>query len=178
LTDAFIRSLANRPGITISELTMDPALPNNCVDAVLKLQEMVLKGHFSEKTALEALKLTVQNDGVLDEGILNKVQMRFAGATDEGSRGAVQILQQAGLVTELDVAAAESASSKHAGDLGAALIAKGKIDELILAAAHRGYELVANGSLRADQIIIALHYCQRMRAKLDDALSDLNIETL
>ena len=176
--DTFIRSLEGRPNITISELTMDPALPPNCVDAVLKLQEMVLKGHFSEKKALEALKLAAMNRGVLDEGILNKVQARGAAGSDEHNRQAAQILQQSGLITELDLANAETAAPKHGGDVGAALIASGKIDQLILEAAQRGQELTSKGSLRPDQIIIALHYCQRMRAKLDDALSDLNIDIL
>lgn len=176
--DAFIRSLEGRPHVSISELTMDPALPANCVDAVLKLQEMVLKGHFSEKTALEALKLAALNRGILDEGILNKVQARTGGPSDEGNRQAAQILQQSGLITESDLASAEGAASKHGGDVGAALIATGKVDQLILEAAQRGHELISKGSLRPDQIIIALHYCQRMRTKLDDALSDLNIDIL
>jgi hypothetical protein len=176
--ERFANSLQGRSDKTIAEWAMDPSLPPVCVDAALKLQEMVLTGHFGERIALQALRLVALNNGVLDDGVIQRAKTSAGADPDELARHAAGILQQAGLVTESDVAQAENNMSKHNNSFADSLLSSGKVDKLILEAAQDCHPLIASGRLRQDQAIIALHYCARSRTSLQDALQDLSIEVI
>jgi hypothetical protein len=159
-------------------LSMDPALPTNCVDAALKLQEMVLTGHFPENVAVHALKLAVLNNGVLDDGVILKAKASVPADPNELARQAAATLQNAGLLTEADITRASNNLAKHNNSFADALLSSGKVDRLVLEAAQDCQPLLAEGRMRQDQAIIALHYCHRSRAKLKDAIEDLSIQLL
>jgi hypothetical protein len=173
---AFAASLNQKKDIPIGELAMDPSVPQPCVDAALKLQEMVLKGHFSDKVAVVALRLAAMNNGVLDDTVITRAKSECTPISNDAARQAAALLKQAGLLTDADINAAEGATEKHDNSFAAALISSGKIDKLVLEAAQECQPLIADGRMRPDQAIIALHYCHRSRASLKDAIEDLSIQ--
>lgn len=173
----FAESLDARKGVTIAELAMSPLLPAACVDAALKLQEMVLKGHFGEPVAMLALKYAALNKGELTDTEITRAKSQLSTNPMEAAKKAAALLQTAGMLAEKDIAEAEIRLDKHDNSLADALIATGKIDKLIFEAAQDCVPLLAADRLRPDQAIIALLYCQRSRAKLKDALEELSINT-
>ncbi|HEY9791019.1 MAG TPA: hypothetical protein V6D22_11505 [Candidatus Obscuribacterales bacterium] len=173
---AFASSLDAKKGTTIAELAMSPTLPAACVDAALKLQEMVLTGHFGENVALVALKYAALNNGELTDTVLTRAKGEFSSDPNEAVRKASALLTTAGVFKESDVAAAEQQLEKHNNSLSEALVSSGKVDKLLLEAAQDCLPLIDDAKLRQDQAIIALLYCQRSRAKLKDALDELSIE--
>lgn len=171
----FAARLDGKKNMTMAQLSMDPTLPPVCINAVLKLQEMVLTGHFNEKVAFQALKLAVLNNGVLDEGVLAKAKASAALDPDELARHAARLLQQAQLLSERDALLVEKNMAQHNDSFLASIRASGKVDKVVLEAAQDCYPFVADGRLRHDQAMIALHYCARSRCKFKDALSELSI---
>ena len=173
-TSAFAGMLDKQSKLTLAELLVgNYSIPAKCLDVAMKLQEMVCRRELTEKNAMQALKLAAQQGGVLTDSILTSVSR--ADLDRAAVREAEQLLQQAGLVGEVDVKAAE-ARVDDTTDLGAALVAAGKVDALTVEAARECHELVSSGRLPAGKAMMALHYCQRARAPLKDALSDLSIE--
>lgn len=87
----------------------------------------------------------------------------------------IDLLKQAQLVSEADVETASKVRSKHGGDIGQILVSAGKIGGKTLEAAAECSEYMRFGRLRVDKAIMALHYCERMRAGLKDAFDELSI---
>jgi hypothetical protein len=94
----------------------------------------------------------------------------------EEIRKALELVQQAGLISPTDLEAAAKVRAKHGGELSRILIAAGKLDELTVEAAAVGQRFIEAGQLRIDQGIMTLHYCQRMRVGFEEAMRELNIE--
>lgn len=88
----------------------------------------------------------------------------------------IELLKQAGIVSEADVETARKVRSKHGGELTQILVSAGKVSPPTLDAASQCQELVTNGRLRIDRAIMALHYCERMRTGLKEAFDELDIE--
>jgi hypothetical protein len=172
----FLTLLEGKPNITIGEVLFLSDIPPSCVDSAMRLQEMVCKSEISDKTAVEALKIAAQRGtGVVDESVLGELRSRNNAAA-ESSRAAITLLKDSGLLTEADVTAAESASLAQNKDVGEVLIAGGKTDKLILDAAIKCTALISDAKIRSDQAIIALHYCVRARAPIEQAFEDLSID--
>jgi hypothetical protein len=174
----FISFLDTNKHLTIGELVFNTNLPPACVDAAMRLQELVCKNAIDERGAREAIKMVAVGKGVLDDAMLNAARAKAADNPDEAARKAAVILQQAGLINEQDIAKAESTAAKVSGNFADALISLGKVDKLLLESAQKCHNYINQGSMRSDQAIIALHYCSRMRAPLEDALSDLSIDVI
>jgi hypothetical protein len=172
----FAASLNQKKDVPIGELAMDPSVPQACVDAALKLQEMVLKGHFSDKVAVVALRFAAMNNGVLDDTVITRAKLECSPISNDAARQAAALLKQSGLLTDEDINTAEGTIEKHDNSFAAALISSGKIDKLVLESAQECQPLIADGRMRPDQAIIALHYCHRSRATLKDAIEDLSIQ--
>lgn len=173
LMSMFLSLLDSRKNITIGEILFEKDVPPACADSAMRLQEMICKSEISEPAAIEALKLAAQRGtGIVDESILGEVRQRSSAAAGS-SRAAAQLLKDAGLITENDFATAlDQAQGK---DIGEALTSSGKTDKLIFDAATKCVELVGDGKIRSDQAIIALHYCVRARAPIEQAFDDLSI---
>lgn len=181
-------------------------VPERCLDAALKLQEMVRDGKLNNAQAILALKKASEFGGQLDEAVIEwakdpekhkKPQAKPAtpsakpaasGATGAGPAQTskpgmdaatmarvIDLLKQSGLVSEQDIETASKVKSKHGGDLGQILVSAGKIAGKTLEAAAECQEYMRFGRLRIDKAIMALHYCERMRASLRDALDELSI---
>lgn len=200
-------------------------MPEKCLDAALKCQELVRVGKLTNEQAVLALKRAAELGGILDDDVIawardpegaraksrasanrgntpeeqpytppytsafepsKPIQAQAAPAKPTAGvsrdvsamQKVIELLKQAGLVSEADVETARKVRSKHGGDLGQILVSAGKVGTQTMDAASRCQELVTNGRLRIDKAIAALHYCERMRAGLSDALDELHIELL
>ena len=177
-------------------------VPERCLDAALKLQEMVRDGKLNNAQAILALKKSVQLGGRLDDSVIEwakdpeksknpqtspQASAKQTNATPQNPAASkpgmdaaamgriIDLLKQAGLVAEADVETAMKVKSKHGGDIGQILVSAGKIAGKTLEAANECQEYIRFGRLRVDKAIMALHYCERMRAGLKEALDELNI---
>lgn len=174
----FIALLDSKKNLTVGELLFASDLPQSCADSAMRLQEMICKSEITDKAAIEALRLAAERGtGVVDESVLGEIRMR-SNASAEAGRAAVVMLKDSGLITEADLNAAEMKAEQEGKDIREMLIANGKSDKLIVDAATKCVEYINAGKLRPEKAIIALHYCQRARAPIDQAFDDLSIEIL
>lgn len=89
--------------------------------------------------------------------------------------GAVlKLLHKAGLVGDSDFAKAMSLQGPQAeGEAGKYLVSNNILDNKTLHAAVQVQALIEKQTLKTEKAIIALHYCQRSRIGLDEALDEL-----
>jgi hypothetical protein len=168
-------------------------LPEPCLDAALKLQELVRKGTLSNEGAIEALRRSAESGGQLTDDIIatcramypaEKVQAPTpnpnSGPQDprEAARQVILLIQQSGVVTENDVSTAEGVRRKHGGDVGNILVSAGKIEKATLDAARRCQPLVYQHKLNSDEVSRILQHCQKTRASVEDACRELSIRPL
>jgi hypothetical protein len=182
------------------------AISTRCLDAALKLQEHVRKGALTSEQSVLAMKRATELGGNLDDDIIEwarnteRVQKKAAqrppaAAPASGAAAApgtaqrsqpardnvaieriADLLKQAGIVSEQDLEQVRKVTSRHGGDIIQTLVSAGKLSAKTVEAADEVQKLVAVGGLRIDKAIMALHYCERMRVGLKEALSELNIE--
>jgi hypothetical protein len=168
-------------------------LPEPCVDAALKLQELVRKGLLSNSAAIEALKKASEGGG-LDDEIIAACKNKYPQDSLSGSipaykpggpvdarefgRQVIVLIQQAGIVNENDVATAEGVRKKHGGDVGSILVSAGKIERATLDAAKRCQPLVREHRLNHEEAFRILRHCQKNRSSVDDAFMALSIRVL
>jgi hypothetical protein len=195
-----------QPNLLLGHLFVEAGiLPERCLDAALKLQELVRDGKLNNAQAILALKKASELGGHLDESVIawakdpeksKKPQAAPKPAPQGGPSSSsssasssssssnmdaaavgrvIDLLKQAGLVSEADIETAKKVKSKHGGDIGQILVSAGKIAGKTLEAAAECQEYMRFGRLRIDKAITALHYCERMRASLKDALDELSI---
>jgi Serine/threonine protein kinase len=85
----------------------------------------------------------------------------------------LKLLKQAGLINEQQFAEAYSDSGPKRPEVGQYLIDKGVLDSKTLHSAVQCQALIERDQLKIEKAIIALHYCQRSRVTLEEALDDL-----
>jgi hypothetical protein len=139
--------------------------------AALYLQDVMRSGAMTMEEAVELLKREVSTAQVKTQ---SAEQIKAAPAEDFTK--AIALVQKAGLVTEADLVAAHKVKVKHGGEISKILAVAGKLDQLTLDAANTCQKFVDNGTLRVDQAIMALHYCQRMRVPFEEAADELGID--
>ena len=172
----FIDFLNSQKNLTIGEVLFAPDLPPSCSDSAMRLQEMVCKNEINDKQAIDALKLAAQKGtGVVDDSVLGEIRMR-SQATAGAARATATMLKDSGIITEADLNAAEMKAEREGKDISETLIAMGKTDKLMVDAATQCVEYVSLGKIRPDQAIIALNYCMRARAPIDQAFEELSID--
>jgi len=197
------------PNLLLGHLFVESGIiPEKCLDAALKLQELVRKGQMNNEQAVLAMKRTAELGGYIDDDIIEwakdpeavqKRAGRSAGAASAPGKGPAgpaaakaappaqardnvasqriaDLLKQAGLVSEEDLETARKVKSKHGGDISQILVSAGRLNSKTVDAAADVQNLVAVGRLRIDKAIMALHYCERMRVGLKEALSELSID--
>ena len=170
-------------------------VPEPCVEAALKLQELVRKGQLSNSAAIEALRRAAEHGGTLDDETIaackekypadsptssmpvvsNKPSQPTALDPREFARQVISLVQQAGIVTENDVATAEGVRKKHGGEVGNILVAAGKIEKATLDAAKRCQPLVREHRLNHEEAFRILRHCQKTKSSVDDAFRELSI---
>ena len=173
-----------RAHIRGSALEADAAdLKLNPGESVVKVkpqigQVLVMAGIISAPQLKTALSLQEQlRSGALnmDEALQKLAETMISGnsyrtpSADGPVKEALSLLCQSGLLSQSDWQAAES----KGGDIASSLVASGKLDQLTMKAALDCAKLLAGGKLRLEQAVPSLHYCQRMRVPLSEALDEL-----
>lgn len=131
--------------------------------AALNLQELVRTGVMTKDNAMNAF--VRQHYGAVDP----------ANEKDRESEQLLEFMQQAALLKLQDVEAARNVRKRHGGELSKILIAAGKLDKNLLAAAQQCLILLRNKRWSADQARAALHYCQRNRVTINEAAAKLEL---
>ncbi len=191
------------PNVLIGQLFVGSGIVSERgLDAALKLQEMVREKKLTPEQSIMAMRRAAELGGNLDDDIIEwaknpdarrkpgvaatsttqstmkPTQQAAAPARDNvAGQRIVDLLKQAALVNDDDLETARRIKSKHGGDIAQILVSAGKVSGKTVDAAGEAQNLVAVGRLRIDKAIMALHYCERMRVGLREALNELNIET-
>jgi hypothetical protein len=172
----FIAFLSANKNVTVGEVLFAPDLPQTCADSAMRLQEMICKSEISDKQGIEALKLAAERGtGVVDESVLGEIRMR-SNVSNEAARAAAQLLKDAGLISEADMNAAESKALDDGKPIGEILIETGKSDKLMVEQATKCVGFINDGKVMAHQAIMALLYCSRARAPIEQAFDELSID--
>jgi len=120
---------------------------------------------------------TQTNAGASNTGSKLQPPAEVEEPDSEEAKKALTLLTQAGLLTEVDLEAANRVRTTRGGELTKILAAAGKVDKLTIEAATTCQRFIEGGHLRVDQAIMALHYCQRMRVPFEEAASELGLDT-
>lgn len=139
--------------------------------AALYLQDVMRSGTMSMEEAVELLKREASPAQVKT---LSAEQIKSAPAED--FKQAIALLKQAGLINDGDIEAANKVKEKHGGEITKILVVAGKLDQLTLDGAKTCQKYIDDNTIRVDQAIMALHYCQRMRVPFEEAASELGID--
>lgn len=127
----------------------------------------------SNQTDVRAAAETLQKMGEPEKRVAKETPPKEDSAA-EGPARLGDLLQQSGLVNEIDIEQAIDMSARYPTMLGKMLVVTGAIDEGTLLAALRCQYLVRNGIVPVGGAVKALQYAQRHRISLDDALEDLD----
>lgn len=131
----------------------------------------------SNQTDVRAAAETLQKMGEPEKHVAKETPSSKEDKTTEGPARLGDLLQQSGLVNEIDIEQAIDMSARYPTMLGKMLVVTGAIDEGTLLAALRCQYLVRNGIVPVSGAVKALQYAQRHRISLDDALEDLDAYT-
>ncbi len=142
---------------------------NHLADA-LKLQEMTDNKTISPLQAVDVLRTIFTKDQPLNRAVAELGLLKPEGAE---SLKLGELLKMCGWITENEIDEAVSLAAKNSNLLGKMLVAFGYIDETTLFNTLRCQFLVREGFIKRDQAIIALHFSQRTRCTLDQALMEL-----
>ncbi|MBY0546690.1 MAG: hypothetical protein K2W95_05330 [Candidatus Obscuribacterales bacterium] len=140
------------------------------LEKALELQSQIENNQIDVRTAAELL----QKLGDPDRRTAKGTQSSNDEKTADGQARLGDLLQQSGLVNEIDIEQAIDMSSRYPTMLGKMLVVTGAIDEGTLLAALRCQYLVRNRMVPVSGAVKALQYAQRHRISLDDALEDLD----
>lgn len=164
----------------IGQMLVDAGLVNSAsVESAAKLQDRVRLGRMTNQQAVEALKKAQSRGGRLEEDEEPRQPAQApTGAPRDAAKQVVDLLLQSGLITADDIKVAQGVKSKHGGDTGQILVSAGKIDQVTLDAARQCNTLLQASRLKFEKAVIALHYCQRMRSSLDEAIKELDIDLM
>ncbi|MBI1270972.1 hypothetical protein GC174_11120 [bacterium] len=170
---------------------VDPALtsinPSNEASAVVApplgqilVEAAILRGPVL-KTALN-LQQSVRDERINKDEAIDQLCVEVFGVSAKKGSGdsetkestkAVELLKSAGLLSDFDLDTASKVKDKHGGRLVNILQRAGKLDAMTVEAALQCVRLMKEDKLNLDKAAIALHYCQRSRVSLDDALDEL-----
>lgn len=130
----------------------------------LALQNKVRDSEINKEEAIDQLCVEVFGVGAKRSSKLSE---------SEDSTKAVELLKSSGLISEFDLETASKVKDKHGGRLINILESAGKIDSLTVEASLKCVELMKQEKINLDKAAIALHFCQRSRVGLEDALGEL-----
>ncbi|MFN8657928.1 MAG: hypothetical protein U0105_16430 [Candidatus Obscuribacterales bacterium] len=142
-----VQYIDKHPKTIISEMLVSDVLPGFCVDAAMKLQEMVCTGKLDDKLALEVLKMSAHKNGALDDAMVAEAKEK--ARAEAGDFDVAELLDTA----KIHDAGPETTD-----------------------AARQCVRLIADGKIEQGKAIIALHYVHRTKGKLKDAFSDLSMD--
>lgn len=146
--------------------------------SVLQLQQKVRAGNITQEEAFDILYKEVFGVGKEKEdtdkakGTEKKAIKEFEFSTKE-IEDALILLKVAGLLSDFDIESARKVALKHNSNVLKILKTSGKLDEFTLDASVKLAKMVDANKFKPDQAVIALHFCQRSRVSLEDALKEL-----
>ncbi len=136
--------------------------------SVLQLQQKVRASAITQDEAFDVLYKEVFGVGK------EKKAAKAAGEySDKESEDALILLKVAGLLSDFDIESARKVALKHNSNVLKILRTSGKLDEFTVEASVKLAKLVDDNKFKPDQAVIALHFCQRSRVSLEDALKEL-----
>lgn len=156
---------------TLGEVLVQQALISRerLTDA-LKLQEMTDNKSLTPLQAVDALR-TIHNRNHSLQRAVAELGLLKEASSENLKLG--ELLKLCGWISEEDIDEAVALASKNSALLGKMLVAVGFIDETMMFNSLRCQFLVREGMLKRDEAIIALHFSQRMRCSIDQALIEL-----
>ncbi|HNH76970.1 MAG TPA: serine/threonine-protein kinase, partial [Candidatus Obscuribacter sp.] len=85
----------------------------------------------------------------------------------------VDMLKQAGIITQADLDAAKKQAAEKGTKLEKVLVSMGKIDTKTVLASYQCMTLLSTQKLKLEQAVIALNFCERMRVDFSEAVQEL-----
>lgn len=183
-----------QPNLLLGHLFIEAGLlPEPCVEAALRVQELIRKGQLSGQAAVESLRIAAERGGVLDDETLQRCRQMYpltpesspraanAGQSldpREAARQVIMMIQNSGIVSDNDISTAEAVRRKHGGDVASILIAAGKVERETVEAARSCHNLVRDCRLNTDEVVKILRHCQKNRSSIQDACRELQIRIL
>ena len=146
--------------------------------SVLQLQQKVRAGNITQEEAFDVLYKEVfgvgkeKEDTDKTKSAEKKATKEFEFTTKE-CEDALILLKVAGLLSDFDIESARKVALKHNSNVLKILKTSGKLDEFTLDASVKLAKMVDANKFKPDQAVIALHFCQRSRVSLEDALKEL-----
>ncbi len=155
-------------------------LPEPALEAALKLQELMRQGLLTDDGAIEALKYAANHDGQLEESLEKKYwavkQKPKIGQAPQDRLLPIDLIKEAGIVSDQDVQAAQNVRRKHGGDVANILVSAGKILPESLKAATRLVDLIIYGRIRQDVALSIIQRCQKQNCDIETACRDMKIQ--
>ncbi len=136
--------------------------------SVLQLQQKVRSSAITQDEAFDILYKEV-----FGVGKEKKAAKAMGDFTEKESEDALILLKVAGLLSDFDIESARKVALKHQSNVLKILKTSGKLDEFTVEASVKLANLVDGNKFKPDQAVIALHFCQRSRVSLEDALKEL-----
>lgn len=133
----------------------------------LSLQDVLRSGNMAMEEAVRTLAQT-----------LNTKEEIKPGASDEDPeeiKQSLALLKKSGLLNDQDLDLALKKRADKGGLVSKILVASGALDKITLEAAVTCQRHLTSGKLKMEQVVPALHYCQRMRVSFEDAASELGL---
>ncbi len=150
----------------LGQILIEAGLINSdALRSALKLQEETRTGAMSVDEAI----------GIFVRDSFGKIRPETNAEQPEVER-AINLLRYAGMLEPQDMEAAENIRKKHGGQLLNILLSAGKIDDVTLEAAIHCQYFVNHKRMKVEQAVILLHFCQRSRISLYEAIDELGLE--
>jgi len=133
--------------------------------AALTLQDVVRTGAMTKEDALA---------GFIKEhfGAADKPEIKKERDEEQG----IDLIRQAGLLSEKDLEAARSVRKRHGGNVYKILLAAGKVDSKTFEAAQKCKTLMHEERMKVEQCMILLNYCHRSRMTFEEAIDEMGWE--
>lgn len=149
-------------------------LNNEELNTTLMVQKCVAEGKVSKGLSGEVLKLML-TDGLTFEEAMKAIES--VKAKPSKALPLYQFLQLSGIITAKDIEDALKLGSKDTELMGKMLLLTSAIDSHILTCAIELNEMMTQGSLKAEQAMLAMGLCQNRQCSVPQAFKSLGWST-
>ncbi len=159
----------------LEAVLVEAGLISNAVwRSLLQLQAAIRNQEMSKDDAVEEFKKRhPPSEAVKNKAASVEREKRVAMSPP---LSAVDLLKQAGIVTEEDIEKARTLDQDKGAKLERHLITMGKLDTKTVLASYQCMTMLTQKRLKVEQAIIALNFCQRSRVDFTDAMKELGWE--
>jgi hypothetical protein len=144
------------------------------LQSALQIQELARSGVLSETEAFELLKASERTNLSIEEAIQN----HFSEAEHEKASRSIELLIQAGILCQNDLARAAEKGQRFGLDALRGLVLAGVIDRTVFEAVRELVVAVARGEYSPDECILFLNYVERSRCNLSEAIENVKSPAL